>query len=216
MLLAGSILSVIAQVARHHFATGKLRWLWHRRKSKEAVGGNIPWAKKFLTLDLTHPNSGATDSVGLYLMPQPAAPTVGVRAYGATIIDHGLTAHSARFITDGRNCLIVFADALATSIAFQMKPWSRRIAVMGTLPDMVAFSNDNGVIAPCVQQLYAAARSIVDADRPKTRSDINRIRRRVAKLLHPDLGSTTDRFCRASAMARMNAELDEIRSSLAV
>lgn len=215
MLPAGSILSLIAQVATHYFVTGKLPRLWLRRRSKEAVGGNFPRAKKFLTLDLTHPNSGAIRSVGLYLMPHPASPAVGVRAYGATIVDQGSNAHSARFITDGRNCLVVFANTLGTSIAFQMKPWSRRIAVAGTLPDMVAFSNDNGAIVPCVQQLYAAARSIVDADRPKTRSDINRIRRRVAKLLHPDLSPATDGFCRARAMALMNAELDEMSSRLA-
>lgn len=215
MLLAGSILSVIAQVARHHFVTGKLQWLWHRRKPKDPVGGNFARAKKFLTLDLMHPNSGAIHSVGLYLMPHPASPTVGVRAYGATIVAQGSTTHSARFITDGRNCLIVFANTLATSIAFQMKPWSRRIAVVGTLPDMVVFSNDNGVIAPCVQQLYAAARSIIDADRPESRSDITRIRRQIAKLLHPDLGSTLEVACRARAMALMNAELDEMSSRLA-
>jgi curved DNA-binding protein CbpA len=54
-----------------------------------------------------------------------------------------------------------------------------------------------------VRQLCDVARSIINADHPKTRSDINRIRRRIAKLLHPDLGRA------------MNAELDEMVFGLA-
>jgi hypothetical protein len=96
-----------------------------------------------------------------------------------------------------------------------MKPWSRRIAITGGLPDAVAFSDDTAVSSTCVQQYYAAARFITDAEHPTSRSDINRIRRRVAKLLHPDLGSALELACRARAMAMMNAELDELGARFA-
>jgi hypothetical protein len=90
-----------------------------------------------------------------------------------------------------------------------MKPWSRTVAVLGVLPDTVAFS-DAAATATCAQQYYAAARSLIDAEKPTARSDINRSRRRVAKLLHPDLGPVMEIACRARAMAMMNAKLDEM------
>ena len=95
-----------------------------------------------------------------------------------------------------------------------MKPWSRAIAIVGTLPNAAALS-DHGATSTCVQQYYAVARSIIDAERPATRSDINRIRRRIAKLLHPDLGPAREIACRARAMAMMNAKLDELGSRVA-
>jgi hypothetical protein len=210
MLLVGSILTGIARLKRHHGVTGVVTWLLHHQSSQVA-GGNIRLrAKRFLTLDIAIPNSGETRSLGLYLMPHPSFSN-GTWAYGATVIDQGSTAYSARFFTDGRHCLIVFVgDTGGASLEFQMKPWSRRIAIIGMLPDAVAFSNDTAVTSTCVKQYYAAARSVIDAEHPTSRSDINRIRRRVAKLLHPDLGSTTEAACRARAMAMMNAELDEL------
>ena len=215
MLLVGSILTGIARLKRHYDVAGKVPWLLHRQR-RQVSGGNVrPRAKRFLTLDITIPNSGETQSVGLYLMPHPSL-LLGIWVYGATVIDQVSAAYSARFITDGRHCLIVFVgDTGGASLEFQMKPWSRRIAIVGTLPNGPSFSDDNGTTSTCVQQYYAAARSIIDAERPATRSDINRIRRRVAKLLHPDLGSMSEIACRARAMAMMNAELDELGSRFA-
>ncbi|GEO12918.1 hypothetical protein [Microvirga aerophila] len=216
MLLVGSILTGIARLKRHHGVTGVVSWLLHRQSSQVA-GGNIPLrAKRFLTLDITIPNSGETLSLGLYLMPHPSF-SHDTWVYGATVIDQTSTAYSARFITDGGQCLIVFVgDTRDPGLEFQMKPWSRRIAITGMLPDAVAFSDDNAAaISSCVQQYYAAARSIIRAEHPTSRSDINRIRRRLAKLLHPDLGSAMEVACRARAMAMMNAELDELGSWVA-
>jgi hypothetical protein len=195
--------------------TGKVSWLLHRQRPRVA-GVNIrSRAKRFLTLDIAIPNSGETRSLGLYLMPPPSFSN-GTWAYGATVIDQGSTAYSARFITDGRHCLIVFVgDPRGASLEFQIKPWSRRIAVVGTLPDAVAFSDGDAATSTCVQEYYAAAQSIIDAEHPATRSDINRIRRRIAKLLHPDLGSAREIACRARAMAMMNADLDELGSRFA-
>ncbi len=216
MLLVGLILTGIARLKRHRGVTGKVSWLLHRQSSQVA-GGNIRLrAKKFLTLDITIPNSGETQSAGLYLMPHPSF-LHGTWVYGATVIDQVSTTYSARFITDGRHCLIVFVgDPRGASLEFEVKPWSRRIAIVGTLPDAVAFSDENAAISTCVQQYCAAARSVIDADHATSRSDINRIRRRVAKLLHPDLGSASEIACRARAMAMMNAELDELGSRFAV
>ncbi|WP_133239354.1 hypothetical protein [Microvirga sp. KLBC 81] len=215
MLLIGSILTRIARLERHSRVAGKMSWSVHRQRPRVA-GGNIrPRAKRFLTLDITIPNSGETRSFGLYLMPHPSF-WHGTRIYGATVIDQTSTAYSARFITDGRHCLIVFVgDTRGTSLEFEMKPWSCRIAVAGTLPNAVASSDDNAATSTCVQQYYSTARSIIDAEHPTTRSDINRIRRRVAKLLHPDLGPAMEVACRARAMAMMNAELDELGSRFA-
>jgi hypothetical protein len=215
MLLVGSILTGIARLKRHHGVTGAVSWLLHRQSSQVA-GGNIRLrAKRFLTLDITIPNSGETQSLGLYLMPHPSL-LHGTWSYGATVIDQTSTVYSARFITDGRHCLIVFVgDTRGASLEFQMKPWSRRIAITGMLPDAVAFSDDTAVTSACVKQYYAAARSVIDAEHPTSRSDINRIRRRVAKLLHPDLGPAMEGACRARAMAMMNAELDELGSQIA-
>jgi hypothetical protein len=215
MLLAGSILMMITLSGNRHPMAGKLPWLRHPWKLKE-VGGNIlPHAKRFLTLDLNDPNSGGTRSLGLYLMPHPASSSVGTRVYGATILDQSAGAYSARFITDGRNCLIVFANTAAPGIPFRMKPWSRRIAITGTLPDAVTLPKSHDATSTCVRQLCDAARSMINADHPKTRSDINRIRRRIAKLLHPDLGRAMEGACRARAMSIMNAELDEMVFRLA-
>jgi hypothetical protein len=148
-------------------------------------------------------------------MPHPSF-LHGTWVYGATVVDQVSTTYSARFITDGRHCLIAFVgDPGGASLEFQIRPWSRRIAIVGTLPNAVASSADSAVISPCVEEYYAAARSIIDAEHPATRSDINRIRRRIAKLLHPDLGSTREIACRARAMAMMNAELDELGSRIA-
>jgi hypothetical protein len=215
MLLFGSILTGIARLKRHYDVAGKVPWLLHRQR-RQVSGGNVrPRAKRFLTLDITIPNSGETQSVGLYLMPRPSL-LLGTWVYGATVIDQVSAAYSARFITDGRHCFVVFVgDTGGASLEFQMKPWSRRITIVGTLPDAVAVSDENAATSTCVQPYYAAARSIIDAERPATRSDINRIRRRVAKLLHPDLGSTSEIACRARAMAMMNAELDELGSRFA-
>ncbi len=215
MLLVGSILTGIARLKRHYGVTGAVSWLLHRQSSQVA-GGNIHLrAKRFLTLDITIPESGETQSLALYLMPHPSL-LHGTWSYGATVIDQTSTVYSARFITDGRHCLIVFVgDTRGASLEFQMKPWSRRIAITGMLPDAVAFSDDTSVNSTCVKQYYAAARSVIDAEHPTSRSDINRIRRRVAKLLHPDLGSAMEGACRARAMAMMNAELDELGSQIA-
>lgn len=212
MLLVGSILTGIARLKRHHGVTGVVSWLLHRQ-SFQVAGGNIRRrAKRFLTLDITIPNSGETLSLGLYLMPHPSF-SRGTWVYGATVIDQTSTAYSARFITDGRHCLIVFVgDTRGAGLEFQMKPWSRRIATTGMLPDAVTYSDNAAAISSCVQQYYAAAQSIIDAEHPATRSDINRIRRRLAKLFHPDLGSAMEVACRARAMAMMNAELDELGS----
>lgn len=215
MLLAGSILTGIAQLKRHLDATGKVSWLQHRQRPQGA-GGNIrPRAKRFLTLDITIANSGETQSLGLYLMPYSLF-SHGTRVYGATVIDQVGTAYSARFITDGRHCLIdLVGSPGGARLEFAMKPWSRRIAIVGTPPNAVAFSDDHTATSACVQQFCSAARSIIDAEHPTSRSDINRIRRRVAKLLHPDLGSANEIACRARAMAMMNAELDDLGSQLA-
>jgi hypothetical protein len=215
MLLVGLILTGIARLKRHRGVTGKVSWLLHRQSSQVA-GGNIRLrAKKFLTLDITIPNSGETQSAGLYLMPHPSF-LHGTWVYGATVIDQVSTTYSARFITDGRHCLIVFVgDTGGASLEFQIRPWSRRIAIVGTLPNAVVPSADSAAISPCVEEYYAAARSIIDAEHPATRSDINRIRRRIAKLLHPDLGSAREIACRARAMAMLNAELDELGSRIA-
>ncbi len=216
MLLLGSILTGIARFKRHYSLAGKVSWLWHRQRPQSASGNTRPRAKRFLTLDITTPNSGETRSLGLYLMRHPSF-SHGTRIYGATVIDQTSTAYSARFITDGRHCLIVFVgDPRGASLEFEVKPWSRRIAIVGTLPDAVAFSDENAAISTCVQQYCAAARSVIDADHATSRSDINRIRRRVAKLLHPDLGSASEIACRARAMAMINAELDELGSRFAV
>jgi hypothetical protein len=195
--------------------TGKVPWLLHRQWT-QVDGHNIRLrAKRFLTLDLTMPNTGEIRSLGLYLMPHPSL-SHGTRVYRAAVIDQGSTAYSARFITDGHHCLIVFVGyPRGAGLEFQMKPWSRRIAITGMLPDAVTFSDDTVVPSTCVQQYYAAAQSIIDAEHPTTRSDINRIRRRVAKLLHADLGSAMEVACRARAMAMMNAELDELGSRVA-
>ena len=215
MLLAGSILGMITRFGNHHLAAGKLSWLRHPWKLKEVGGHILPHARRFLTLDLNDPKSGGTRSLGLYLMPHPASYSVGTRVYGATILDQSAVAYSARFITDGRNCLIVFADATAPGIPFRMKPWSRRIAITGTLPDAVTLPKSHDATSTCVRQLCDAARSMIAADHPKTRSDINRIRRRIAKILHPDLDRAMEGACRARAMAIMNAELDEMVFRLA-
>jgi hypothetical protein len=215
MLLVGSILTGIARLKRHYGVSGKVSRLLHRR-SPHVAGDNIrPRPKRFLTLDITIPNSSETRSLGLYLMPHPSF-SDGTRIYRATVWDQGSTAYSARFITDGRHCLIVFVgNTGGASLEFQMKPWSRRIPITGVLPDAVAFSDDTAVSSTCVQQYYAAARFITDAEHPTSRSDINRIRRRVAKLLHPDLGSALELTCRARAMAMINAELDELGARFA-
>jgi hypothetical protein len=215
MLLAGSILGLITRFENHHLVTGKLSWLRHPWKPKEVGGNVLPHAKRFLTLDLNDSDSGGTRSLGLYLMPHPASYAGATRVYGATILDQSAIAHSARFITDGRNCLIVFADTAMAGIPFRMKPWSRRIAITGTLPDAVTLPKSYDATSTCVRQLCDAARSIIHADHPKKRSDINRIRRRIAKLLHPDLGRAREDTCRARAMAIMNAELDEMVFRLA-
>ncbi|QRM33883.1 hypothetical protein [Microvirga sp. VF16] len=187
-----------------------------RRQTPHSTSGNdLPYAKRFLTLDITNPNSGETHSLGLYLMAHPAS-SHGTRVYGATIVDENSIAWSARLITDGRGCLVVFVgDTSGSNIQFDVKPWSRRIAIIGSLPEAIAFSSDNGTTAICVRQYCDAARLIIDAEKPATRSDINRVRRRVAKLLHPDLGSAIEVACRARAMALMNAELDELSSRVA-
>jgi hypothetical protein len=215
MLLLGSILTGIVRLKRHHGVTGAVSWFLHH-PSAQVAGGNIRLrAKRFLTLDITIPSSGETQSLGLYLMPHSSF-SHGTRVYGATVIDQGSTVYSARFITDGRHCLIVFVgDTRGASLEFQMKPWSRRIAIVGTLPDALAFSDDSAATSTCVQRYYAAARSLINEEHPTSRSDINRIRRRVAKLLHPDLGSVMEIACRARAMAMMNAELDELSSRFA-
>jgi hypothetical protein len=215
MLLVGSILASIARLKCYYRVAGKASWLLHRQRP-QVSGGNVrPRAKRFLTLDITIPNSGETQSVGLYLMPHSSF-AHGTRVYGATVIDQGSTVYSARFITDGRHCLIVFVGGTrGASLEFQMKPWSRRIAIVGTLPDAVAFSDNSAATSTCVQQYYAAARSLINEEHPTSRSDINRIRRRVAKLLHPDLGSAMEIACRARAIAMMNAELDELSSRFA-
>jgi hypothetical protein len=215
MLLVGSILMGIARLKRDYDLAGKVSWLLHRQRPQVSGGNARPRAKRFLTLDITIPNSGETQSVGLYLMPHPLF-LHGTWVYGATVIDQVSTGYSARFITDGRHCLIVFVgDTGGASLEFQMKPWSRRIAIVGTLPNGPSFSDDNGATSPCVQQYYAMARSAIDAERPATRSDINRIRRRIAKLLHPDLGPVGEIACRARAMAMMNAKLDALGSRVA-
>jgi hypothetical protein len=215
MLLIGSILTGIALFKRAHGIASKVSWLLHRQR-RQVSGGNVrPRAKRFLTLDITIPNSDETQSVGLHLMPHPSF-LHGTWVYGATVVDQVSSAYSARFITDGRHCLIVFVgDTGGASLEFQMKPWSRRIAIIGTLPNGTSLSDDNGATSPCVQQYYAVARSIIDVERPVTRSDINRIRRRVAKLLHPDLGPVGEIACRARAMAMMNAKLDALASRVA-
>ena len=221
MLLAGPILiltgslMMITLSGNHRHVAGKLSWLRRPWKIKEVGGSILPHARRFLTLDLNDPNSGGIHSLGLYLMPHPASSSPGTRVYGATILDQSAVAHAARFITDGGNCLIIFANTAAAGIPFRMKPWSRRIAVTGTLPDAVTSSNSHDATSTCVRQLCDAARSVITADYPKTRSDINRIRRRIAKLLHPDLGRAMEGGCRARAMAIMNAELDEMVFRLA-
>jgi hypothetical protein len=215
MLLAGSILGMITRFGNHHLVAGKLSWLRHPWKLKEVGGHILPHARRFLTLDLNDPNSDGTRSLGLYLMPHPASSSGGTRVYGATILDQSAGAYSARFITDSRNCLIVFANTAAPGIPFRMKPWSRRIAVTGRLPDVATLAKSHDATSTCVRQLCDAARSMINADHPKTRSDINRIRRRIAKLLHPDLGRAMEGACRARAMAIMNAELDEMVFRLA-
>jgi hypothetical protein len=215
MLLVGSILAGIARLTHHCLTTGTVSWLPHRQRPGVAGANTRPRAKRFLTLDITIPASGETRSLGLHLMPRPSY-SHGAWIYGATVIDQDSTAYSARFITDGRHCLTVFVgDPGGASLEFQMKPWSRRIAIAGTLPDAVAFPDDNAATATCVQQYYAAARSIIDAEHSATRYDINRIRRRVAKLLHPVLGPAMEIACRARAMAMTNAELDELGSRIA-
>jgi hypothetical protein len=215
MLLVGSILAWIARLTRHYRVTGKIPWPLHRYWARAARYDIRPRAKRFLTLDITMPNTGETRSFGLYLMPHPSF-SHDARVYGATVMDQGSSAYSARFITDGYHCLIVFVgDTRGASLEFQMKPWSRRIAVVGMLPNVVATPDDNAATATCVQRYYAAARSLIDAEHPATRSDINRIRRRVAKLLHPDLGPAMEMACRARAMAITNAELDELGSRIA-
>ncbi|KLK89650.1 hypothetical protein AA309_30130 [Microvirga vignae] len=206
---------MITRFRNCHLVAGKLPWLRHPRRPEEFGGNILPHAKRFLTLDFNDPNSGGTRSLGLYLMAHPATYSLGTRVYGATILDQNAVTHSARFITDGRNCLIVFANTAALAIPFRMKPWSRRIAVTGTLPDAVTSSNSHDATSTCVRQLCDAARSIIHADHPKTRSDINKVRRRIAKLLHPDLGRAMEGACRARAMAMMNAELDELVARLA-
>jgi len=215
MLMVGSILAGAARFARHPQWLGKLPWLLRHRTS-QAPGDKTHFrARRFLTLDITLPQSDGIRSVGLYLMPNPAW-SHGAWIYGATIIDQASNAYSARFITDGSNCLIVFVgDATESSIEFQMKPWSRRIRTTGTLPDVAALSNDNDASSACVRQYYVAARAIIDAEHPSTRSDVNRVRRRVAKPLYPHLGSALESPCRARAMAMMNAELDELVSRIA-
>jgi hypothetical protein len=215
MLLAGSILGMITRFGKHHFVAGKSSWLCDPWKFKEVGAHILPPAKRFLTLDLKDPDQGGTCSVGLYLMPHPASLSGGTRVYGATILDQSAIAHSARFFTDGRNCLIIFANTSGPGIPFRMKPWSRRIAVTGRLPSAVTSSKSYDATSNCVWQLCNVARSIVRADHPRTRSDVNRIRRRIAKLLHPDLGRAIEGPCRARAMAIMNAELDEMVFRLA-
>jgi hypothetical protein len=215
MLLAGSILGIITRLGNLHLAAGNRSWLRHPWNLNGVGGYILPHAKRFLTLDLNDPDSDGTRSLGLYLMPHPASYADGTRVYGATILDQRAVVHHAKFITDGRNCLIVFANSAAPGIPFRMKPWSRRIAVTGTLPGAVTSSKSHDATSTCVRQLCDVARSIISADHPKTRSDVNRIRRRIAKLLHPDLGRAMEAACRARAMALMNAELDEMVLRLA-
>jgi hypothetical protein len=74
------------------------------------------------------------------------------------------------------------------------------------------FSSGDDAASTCVRRYCAAARSIIDAEHPKSLSDLSRVRRRIAKLLHPGLGSGTEVACRAHAMAMMNRELDELGS----
>jgi hypothetical protein len=215
MLLVGSILAGIARLTRHYRVTGTVSWLPHRQRPGVAGDKTRPRARRFLTLDITMPASGETRSLGLHLMPRPSF-SHGTRIYGATVVDQDSTAYSARFVTDGRHCLIVFVGDLGgASLEFQMKPWSRRITVASTLPNALASPHDKDATTTCVQRYYAAARSLIDAEHPATRSDINRIRRRVAKLLHPDLGPAMEMACRARAMAITNVELDELGSRIA-
>ncbi|UVF22728.1 hypothetical protein HPT29_027270 (plasmid) [Microvirga terrae] len=215
MILVSSILVMITRFGKHDLAAGKSPWMRHSRKPKEVGGRILPHAKRFLTLDLNDPDWDGTRSVGLYLMPNPASYADGTRVYGATILDQSAVAHSARFITDGRNCLIIFVNTAGPSMPFRMRPWSRRIAVTGTLPDTVTSSEPHDETSTCVQKLCDAARSIINSDHPKSRSDVNKIRRRIAKLLHPDLDQAMNGTCRARAMAIMNAELDEMVFRLA-
>lgn len=76
------------------------------------------------------------------------------------------------------------------------------------------FSDDHDANATCVPQPGTTARAIVDADHPKTRSGVKKIRRWAAKLL-PDPGPAIDGACRASAIALMKTELGEFGSRLA-
>jgi hypothetical protein len=215
MLLGGSILAGVARFSRRGRGAGKLSWWLDRQPAHAVSDSNRPRAKRFLILDITNPNSGEIRSVGLHLMPHPASPR-GARVYGATIVDQSSSAYSARFVTDGRHCLVVFVgDARGASLLFQIWPWSRGIVVTGTLPNEVASSDDNDATSTWVRQHCDAARSIIDAEHPTSQSDFNRIRRRVAKFLHPDLGPAMEVACRAQAMALMNAELDEMGSRFA-
>ncbi|WP_262270520.1 hypothetical protein [Microvirga yunnanensis] len=210
MLLLGSVVAAIARVARRYTVATPASWLLHRTKPQVFGDDAVSGAKRFLTLDITNLASGETSSLGLFLMPRPSI-LHGTRVYGATIIHQDSTVYSAWFITDGSNCLIVFVGAtIASSIEFRMKPWSRRIAIAGLLPDSVPFSSSDDAASTCVWRYCAAARSIIDVEHPTTRSDLRRVRRRIAKLLHPDLVSGSTVACRARAMAIMNAELDEL------
>jgi hypothetical protein len=198
MLLVGSILAGIARLNRRHRLAGKLPWALRYKTLRTASSGFFPRAKRFLTLDITDPKSGEIRSFGLYLMPHAFASSGGTRGYGATILEQRAIAYSARFFTDGRNCLIVLAgDTGGSSIQFQMRPWSRRIVVVGTLPNAAALPNDKDVTSPCVRQYCDTARSIIAMEHPTNRSDVSRIRRRVARLLHPDLGPAMEVACRA-------------------
>jgi hypothetical protein len=210
MLLVASVLARIARVTHRYAVTSPISWLLHPKKPQVFGDDTVPRAKRFLTLDVTISASGDTSSLGLYLMPRPSF-LDGARVYGATLIHQDSTVYSARFITDGSNCLVLFVgDTIAPSLVFRMKPWSRRIAIVGTLPDAISFSSSDDAGSTCVWRYCAAARSIINAEHPTTLSDLSRVRRRIAKLLHPDLGSESEVACRARAMAIMNAELDEI------
>jgi hypothetical protein len=215
MLLVDSILAGIARLNRRRRLAGKLPWAFRHRTFRMASSGLSLRAKRFLTLDITDPKSGETRSFGLYLMPH-AISSGGTRGYGATILEQSSIAYSARFFTDGRNCLIVFVgDTDGSSIQFQMRPWSRTIVMVGTLPNAATLPNDKDVTSPCVRQHCDAARSIIAMEHPTTQSDVSRIRRRVARLLHPDLGPAMEVACRGRAMAMMNSELDALNSRFA-
>lgn len=212
MLLVGSALAGIGRFTRRYAVSVSASRLLHHKKPKVFSDEFLPSAKKFLTLDIMNPASGQISSLGLYLMPRPSF-LHGSRVYWATLIHQDSTVHSVRFITDGHNCLVVFVgDTTDSSLHFRMRPWSRRVTSTGRIPSTMALSFNDDTASACIQQYCTSARSIIDAEHPTTWSELNRVRRHIAKLLHPDLSSGTDVACRAYAMAVMNAELDELGS----